>query len=668
MANTIKIKNSGTASNVPSANSLSYGELAINYADGLLFYKNPSNTVISSELITGISGTTNQITATKSSGGYTLSFPSSIVISSDITANGTIISNYSIGDEGGEIRLAKPQTNTSLASNITIDIYQNQLRIFETGGTNRGAYIDFTAASTGVGSNLLSGGGGATNLDSLTDVTITSAASGDFLKYNGSAWINDPIDLGTDTTGNYMSGISGTSPVSVSHTPGEGSSATVSLASGYGDTQNPYASKTANYVLAAPNGVAGVPTFRAIVASDIPTLNQNTTGSAAILTTTRTIWGQNFDGSANVTGSLSNVTTIALNGSTSGTTTLQASAIAGTTTITFPSTTGTVVTTGDTGTVTSTMIANGTIIDADISSAASIGVSKLASGTAGQVLMANATGVATYTSLSGDVTINSSGVTTIAANSVALGTDTTGNYMTDVSAGTGISITHTPAEGSTATIAVNTSYAGFVPTGSVFQYAGSTAPTGYLICDGAAVSRTTYAALFAIVGTRYGTGDGSTTFNLPSMATKVPQGITTGLPSGTTLATGAQSADHTHTITTGGQSADHTHNGTSGNASANHSHNSTWTVGTGNDNNNHTHGYQKSNGSNSGAASDGVSTGHTHTWNANLTTGGDGASHTHNTTTGGVSVGHTHSGTTAGVSVGHTHSLDIVQFIYIIKI
>jgi hypothetical protein len=61
------------------------------------------------------------------------------------------------------------------------------------------------------------------------------------------------------------------------------------LASGYGDTQNPYVSKTANYVLAAPNGTSGVPTFRAIVAADIPTLNQNTTGTAAGLSATLAI-------------------------------------------------------------------------------------------------------------------------------------------------------------------------------------------------------------------------------------------------------------------------------------------------------------------------------------------------------------------------------------------
>ncbi len=47
MANIIKIKNSGTANSVPTANSLQYGELAINYADGLIFYKDSANTVIS---------------------------------------------------------------------------------------------------------------------------------------------------------------------------------------------------------------------------------------------------------------------------------------------------------------------------------------------------------------------------------------------------------------------------------------------------------------------------------------------------------------------------------------------------------------------------------------------------------------------------------------------
>jgi len=82
-----------------------------------------------------------------------------------------------------------------------------------------------------------------------------------------------------------VTSVTGTSPVASSG----GATPAISLASGYGDTLNPYASKTANYVLAAPNGSAGVPTFRAIVAADIPTLNQNTSGSAASLSATLAI-------------------------------------------------------------------------------------------------------------------------------------------------------------------------------------------------------------------------------------------------------------------------------------------------------------------------------------------------------------------------------------------
>ena len=59
---------------------------------------------------------------------------------------------------------------------------------------------------------------------------------------------------------------------------------------------------------------------------------------------------------------------------------------------------------------------------------------------------------------------------------------------------------------------------GFVPAGVVMDYAGSSAPTGWLECDGSAVSRTTYASLFSAIGTTWGAGDGSTTFNLPPSA------------------------------------------------------------------------------------------------------------------------------------------------------
>ena len=87
-------------------------------------------------------------------------------------------------------------------------------------------------------------------------------------------------------------------------------------------------------------------------------------------------------------------------------------------TINFPDVSGTVVTTGDTGTVTSTMIADGTIVNDDISSTASIAYTKLAPITNGHVLIGNSSGVATVTPITGDVTLNNSGVTSITAGSI----------------------------------------------------------------------------------------------------------------------------------------------------------------------------------------------------------------------------------------------------------
>ena len=65
---------------------------------------------------------------------------------------------------------------------------------------------------------------------------------------------------------------------------------------------------------------------------------------------------------------------------------------------------------------------------------------------------------------------------------------------------------------------------GLVPSGVVLPYAGSASPDGWLLCDGSAVSRTTYADLFAAIGTTYGAGNGSTTFNLPGVGDRVIAG------------------------------------------------------------------------------------------------------------------------------------------------
>lgn len=63
--------------------------------------------------------------------------------------------------------------------------------------------------------------------------------------------------------------------------------------------------------------------------------------------------------------------------------------------------------------------------------------------------------------------------------------------------------------------------------GAVVAFAGNTSPVGWLLCDGSAVSRTDYAALFSVIGTTYGAGDGSTTFNLPDLVDKFIEGSST---------------------------------------------------------------------------------------------------------------------------------------------
>lgn len=77
-----------------------------------------------------------------------------------------------------------------------------------------------------------------------------------------------------------------------------------------------------------------------------------------------------------------------------------------------------------------------------------------------------------------------------------------------------------------------------LPAGTIIPFAGNVVPEGFLICNGAAVSRTTYASLFAAIGTLYGTGDGSTTFNLPDARDRVLQGASGTHSTGSYIAAG----------------------------------------------------------------------------------------------------------------------------------
>lgn len=80
-----------------------------------------------------------------------------------------------------------------------------------------------------------------------------------------------------------------------------------------------------------------------------------------------------------------------------------------------------------------------------------------------------------------------------------------------------------------------------MPVGCVIPFAGAAAPTGWLLCQGQAISRTTYAQLFSVIGTTYGSGDGKTTFNLPDMRGRVAVGSDANSP-------GAQCGETAHKL------------------------------------------------------------------------------------------------------------------------
>lgn len=202
-----------------------------------------------------------------------------------------------------------------------------------------------------------------------------------------------------------------------------------------------------------------------------------------------------------------------------------------------------------------------------------------------------------------------------------------------------------------------------IPAGAIQMTAGTDTPPGWLLCDGQAVSRTTYARLFDAIGTAYGAGDGSTTFNVPNFAGRFAIGVGTlgadtyarGATGGSarhTLSTAelpahdhGSTGSHGHAASSGAQSASHTHSGTTGSDS--HSH-------TAQSNGSHTHPIDTDTGSSAMDHSQPYN--HAGGTERNQTGNTDpGGSHTHTTT----SDSHSHSFSTGGQSTGHTHAITV---------
>ena len=213
----------------------------------------------------------------------------------------TNATNTAITDDTTTATSVYPTWVTTTTGNLPQKTASTKLRFVPSTGVL--SATSFTGAGTGLTgtASSLSIGGNAANVTGTVAVAnggtglTTTPANGALDIGNGTGFTRTTLTAGTGVTitnasgsitiaasGTGVTSVTGTSPVVSSG----GTTPAISLASGYGDTQNPYASKTANYFLAAPNGSAGAPTFRAIVAADIPTLNQNTTGTASNVTGT----------------------------------------------------------------------------------------------------------------------------------------------------------------------------------------------------------------------------------------------------------------------------------------------------------------------------------------------------------------------------------------------
>ena len=153
-----------------------------------------------------------------------------------------------------------------------------------------------------------------------------------------------------------------------------------------------------------------------------------------------------------------------------------------------------------------------------------------------------------------------------------------------------------------------------IPTATIVPWSDSSVPSGFLECNGSAVSRSTYADLFAIVGTTYGSGDGSTTFNVPDLQDNVAVG-----KSGTK---NLASTGGANTVTATGNVGGSTANATLSEAQlASHAHNSLYSPNDGNDPNARR---GQPNAGNIATANAGSSSGHAH--NMSATFSGDSTS------------------------------------------
>jgi hypothetical protein len=279
LAGTLAVANGGSGTATPALVAGTNVTITGSWPNQTINSSNPGGTV------TAVSVTSANGFAGSSSGGATPALTLSTSITGVLKGDGTALSaatsgtDYSAGTSALTTGILKSTTTTgALSIAVAADfptLNQNTTGSAATLTTGR------TIAITGDMAYTSPSFDGSTNVTAAGTLATVNTNVGSFT--NASITVNGKGLVTAASSGTApVTSVTGTSPVVSSG----GATPAISLATAYGDTLNPYASKTANFILAAPDGSAGVPTFRAVVATDIPTLNQNTTGTASNVTGT----------------------------------------------------------------------------------------------------------------------------------------------------------------------------------------------------------------------------------------------------------------------------------------------------------------------------------------------------------------------------------------------